>query len=153
MRSSFAALLTSTVTGPSCSPVAAIALCSGLDVAHVAVLVEPAGPLGERAPRLVLDVDEADLHALGRELRDELGAEPGRAAAHERDLAAQARVRRELGHRSASASRSTCSGSGSQGKKISSSQPAAAYASTFSRTVSASVAARATIPSVYSLSP
>ena len=45
------------------------------------------------------------------------------------------------GHRSASASKSTCSGSGSQGKKISSSQPASANARTFSRTVSGSVAA------------
>ena len=55
--------------------------------------------LGERVPGVVLHVDEADPHALGRELGDELGAEPGRAPADERHLAAQARIRGELGHR------------------------------------------------------
>ena len=106
------------------------------------------------APGVVLHVDEADPHPLGRELGDELGAEPGRAAADERHLAAQAGIGGELAGSvrphvaSASASRSTWSGSGSQGKKISSSQPASANALTFSRTVSASVAARATIVSV-----
>ena len=85
-------------------------------VAHVAVPVErlgvpaPGQRLGERAPRVVLHVHEADPHALGGELGDELGAEAGRTTADERHLAAQARVRGELGHPSASASRSTWSG-------------------------------------------
>ena len=56
----------------------------------------PRDARGERTPLVVQQIDEPDVHALGGELVDELGAEPACTSADERDLAPQARVGGEL---------------------------------------------------------
>src|SRR5215217_4946323 len=88
-RWSFAALLTSTRIGPSCS-----------DVTDVTFGKERIGAIGsqrllERLATVNVDVDERDASTLPSQLTDELDAKPGGAAANERRPTLQAGVRRE----------------------------------------------------------